>query len=304
MERKWWTLIVVCVAIFMLLLDITVVNVALPDIQRELHTSFTDLQWIVDAYALMLATFMLNAGSLADLLGRKRVFVTGVVLFTAASAACGSATSPLFLNLARGGGAAARFRGRGGAPAGADARPVALSRADVHRRPDRRLHDVGGDVLAVPLPHVVHAERARLLADRRRPPLPAALDALVPDGAARGTAVGTGARPRADRHRAHAERGGAAAHARHHAQLGLDNAARGLRRRRHRHRAREPAAGVDGRQRRAAATGGNGVPHQQHVPPGGDRDRHRGARRRLSAPQPVGPRPRAAGRRPRPRPRP
>ncbi|HJQ85214.1 MAG TPA: MFS transporter [Candidatus Binatia bacterium] len=102
LERKWQTLIVVCVAIFMLLLDITVVNVALPDIQRELHTSFTDLQWVVDAYALMLATAMLKAGSLGDLLGRKRVFVVGVILFTAASAACGAAQSPLFLNLARG----------------------------------------------------------------------------------------------------------------------------------------------------------------------------------------------------------
>src|SRR5207248_6219082 len=101
-DRKWRALIIVCVAIFMLLLDISVVNVALPDIQRELHTSFTDLQWVVDAYALMLATVMLNAGSLGDLLGRKRVFVTGVLLFTASSAACGSATSPLFLNLARG----------------------------------------------------------------------------------------------------------------------------------------------------------------------------------------------------------
>src|SRR5436305_10588335 len=102
MDRKWRALIIVCVGIFMLLLDITVVNVALPDIQRELHTSFTDLQWIVDAYALTLARFMLNAGSLADLLGRKRIFVTGVVVFTAASAACGAATSPLFLVLARG----------------------------------------------------------------------------------------------------------------------------------------------------------------------------------------------------------
>jgi EmrB/QacA subfamily drug resistance transporter len=102
MERKWWTLLIVCVAIFMLLLDITVVNVALPDMQRELHASFTDLQWVVDAYALMLATTMLNAGTLGDLLGRKRIFVAGVLLFTAASAACGSATSPLFLNVARG----------------------------------------------------------------------------------------------------------------------------------------------------------------------------------------------------------
>src|SRR5665213_3387475 len=102
MDRKWRALIVVCVGVFMLLLDITVVNVALPDIQRELHASFTDLEWVVDAYALMLASVMLNAGTLGDLLGRKRVFVTGVALFTAASAACGAATSPLFLNLARG----------------------------------------------------------------------------------------------------------------------------------------------------------------------------------------------------------
>jgi EmrB/QacA subfamily drug resistance transporter len=102
-ERKWRALIVVCVAIFMLLLDITVVNVALPDIQKELHTSFTDLQWVVDAYALMLATTMLNAGTLGDLLGRKRVFAAGIALFTLASALCGAATTPLFLILARGG---------------------------------------------------------------------------------------------------------------------------------------------------------------------------------------------------------
>jgi EmrB/QacA subfamily drug resistance transporter len=102
-ERKWRALIVVCVAIFMLLLDITVVNVALPDIQKELHTSFTDLQWVVDAYALMLATTMLNAGTLGDLLGRKRVFTAGVALFTLASVLCGAATTPLFLVLARGG---------------------------------------------------------------------------------------------------------------------------------------------------------------------------------------------------------
>ena len=108
MDRKWRALIVVCVAIFMLLLDITVVNVALPDIQKELHTSFTDLQWVVDAYALMLATVVLIAGSLGDLLGRKRVFTSGVVIFTAASALCGAAQSPLMLNLSRG------FQGIGG----------------------------------------------------------------------------------------------------------------------------------------------------------------------------------------------
>jgi EmrB/QacA subfamily drug resistance transporter len=102
MDRKWRALLIVCVAIFMLLLDITVVNVALPDIQKELHTSFTELQWVVDAYALMLATCMLNAGTLGDLLGRKRVFIVGVGLFTAASAFCGAANGPLFLDLARG----------------------------------------------------------------------------------------------------------------------------------------------------------------------------------------------------------
>src|SRR5947208_13214989 len=102
MDRKWRALIIVCVGIFMLLLDITVVNVALPDIQKELHTSFTDLQWVVDAYALLLATCMLNAGTLGDWLRRKRVFIGGVGLFTAASAACGAAPSPLFVHLARG----------------------------------------------------------------------------------------------------------------------------------------------------------------------------------------------------------
>jgi EmrB/QacA subfamily drug resistance transporter len=102
MERKWRVLTVVCIAVFMLLLDITVVNVALPNIQTELHTSFTDLQWVVDAYALTLAATILNAGSLGDLLGRKRVFLVAITLFTLASALCGAATSPLFLELARG----------------------------------------------------------------------------------------------------------------------------------------------------------------------------------------------------------
>ena len=101
MARKWWTLLAVSVAIFMLLLDITVVNVALPDIQRSLHSSFDDLQWVVNAYALTLAAFLLTAGALADLFGRRRVFVLGLAIFTASSAACGLAGSPLALNLAR-----------------------------------------------------------------------------------------------------------------------------------------------------------------------------------------------------------
>ena len=102
MARKWWTLIAVCIATFMLLLDITIVNVALPAIQRSLDASFSDLQWVVDAYALALATCVLTAGSLADLFGRKRIFLIGVALFTLASAACGAANDPLFLIIARG----------------------------------------------------------------------------------------------------------------------------------------------------------------------------------------------------------
>src|SRR5437764_5872818 len=102
MHRKWWTLLVVCVATFMLLLDITIVNVALPDIQRSLHSSFQDLQWVVDAYSLTLAALLLTAGSLADLLGRRLVFTGGLIVFTASSAVCGLSTTPLMLNLARG----------------------------------------------------------------------------------------------------------------------------------------------------------------------------------------------------------
>src|SRR5262245_9363484 len=85
----------------MLLLDITVVNVALPDIQRSLHSSFSDLQWVVNAYALTLAAFLLTAGSLADLLGRRLIFVIGLIVFTVSSAVCGLSSTPLALNLAR-----------------------------------------------------------------------------------------------------------------------------------------------------------------------------------------------------------
>src|SRR4051794_25731779 len=101
MERRWWTLIVVCAATFMLLLDITVVNVALPDIKKELNASFTDLQWVVDAYALTLASFLLTAGSLADRLGRRMIFLAGLVIFTCASLLCGLSESPAVLNVFR-----------------------------------------------------------------------------------------------------------------------------------------------------------------------------------------------------------
>jgi EmrB/QacA subfamily drug resistance transporter len=102
MDRKWWTLVTVCVGTFMLLLDVTIVNVALPKIQAGLGSSFTDLQWVVDAYALTLAALLLTAGSLADLRGRRRVFAIGLVVFSAASLLCGVAQSPLMLNLSRG----------------------------------------------------------------------------------------------------------------------------------------------------------------------------------------------------------
>src|SRR3954451_1557552 len=101
MARKWWTLLAVSVATFMLLLDITVVNTALPDIRRDLGGSFTDLQWVIDAYTLALATLVLVAGSLADRLGRRRVFVAGLAIFTVASLIIALSPSPTFLNVFR-----------------------------------------------------------------------------------------------------------------------------------------------------------------------------------------------------------
>ncbi|HEY0317004.1 MAG TPA: MFS transporter [Solirubrobacterales bacterium] len=100
--RKWWTLGAVCVATFMLLLDITVVNTALPAIQKDLGGSFTDLQWVIDAYALSLAALVLTAGSLADRLGRRRVFAVGLGIFSVASLLCALSPDPTFLNVARG----------------------------------------------------------------------------------------------------------------------------------------------------------------------------------------------------------
>jgi EmrB/QacA subfamily drug resistance transporter len=93
----------------MLLLDITIVNVALADIQADLNASLADLQWVIDAYALSLAALLLTAGSLADLYGRRLVFVIGTALFTAGSIACGAAQDIFFLQLSR------AFQGIGGA---------------------------------------------------------------------------------------------------------------------------------------------------------------------------------------------
>jgi EmrB/QacA subfamily drug resistance transporter len=100
--NKWWTLVAVCLGTFMLLLDITIVNVALPDIQVALHSSFSDLQWIVDAYALTLAAFLLTAGSLADMYGRRALYLIGLTIFTAASVLCGFSVNTLMIQLSRG----------------------------------------------------------------------------------------------------------------------------------------------------------------------------------------------------------
>jgi len=100
-DDKWWTLVAVCLGTFMLLLDITIVNVALPDIQTALHSSFSDLQWVVDAYALTLAAFLLTAGSLADMYKHHRLYLIGVGVFTVASLLCGAAQTTLMLQLSR-----------------------------------------------------------------------------------------------------------------------------------------------------------------------------------------------------------
>ncbi|WP_042364117.1 MFS transporter [Streptacidiphilus neutrinimicus] len=103
MDKKWWTLIAVCVGTFMLLLDVTIVVVALPDIQRALHATFSDVQWVVDAYALALASFLLTSGVLADRYGRRLLFLIGLVIFTAGSLLCGLAQTSLMLILSRAG---------------------------------------------------------------------------------------------------------------------------------------------------------------------------------------------------------
>src|SRR3954469_21149855 len=101
-DPKWWTLGAVCLGTFMLLLDITIVNVALPSIQQDLHSTFSDLQWVIDAYALTLAALLLTGGALADMYGRRKLYLLGLVLFVAASVLCGLAQSPLMLELSRG----------------------------------------------------------------------------------------------------------------------------------------------------------------------------------------------------------
>jgi len=99
--RTWGPLTAVCLGTFMLLLDVTIVVVALPDMARSLHASLSDLQWVVDGYALALAALLLGFGAAADILGRRRVHVAGLVVFAVASLLCGLAGGPGALVAAR-----------------------------------------------------------------------------------------------------------------------------------------------------------------------------------------------------------
>jgi EmrB/QacA subfamily drug resistance transporter len=100
-RRRWMALVVVCLAQLMIVLDTTIVNVALPSIQHDLHFSQGNLTWVVNAFLVTFGSFLLLAGRLGDLLGRKRVFLAGLVLFTVASLLCGAAPNQGFLIAAR-----------------------------------------------------------------------------------------------------------------------------------------------------------------------------------------------------------
>src|SRR5580704_3892217 len=100
-NRKWFALAIICVAQFMVILDVSIVNVALPSIQRGLHFSEQNLLWVLNAYALFFGGFLMLGGRVADKLGRRRVFVTGVMLFSVASLFCGLASSSGWLVAAR-----------------------------------------------------------------------------------------------------------------------------------------------------------------------------------------------------------
>src|SRR3954463_5383154 len=96
-NRKWWTLAAMCFALFMVMLDNTVVNVALPSIQKDLGASITSLEWTVNAYTLTFAVLLVTGGRLGDIFGRRRMFLFGVVVFAVSSAAIGLAPNDGFL---------------------------------------------------------------------------------------------------------------------------------------------------------------------------------------------------------------
>ena len=92
-NRKWWTLGAVAFGLFMIMLDNTVVNVALPTMQKDLNVSTSKLEWVVVSYALTFAALLITGGKLGDVYGRRRLFVIGLAIFTASSLACGLATT-------------------------------------------------------------------------------------------------------------------------------------------------------------------------------------------------------------------
>ena len=108
-DRRWLILVIACLAQFMVVLDVTIVNIALPSVQRGLHFSASNLQWVINAYTLIFGGFLLLGGRAADLIGRRRLFVVGIILFTAASALNGFAQSSAMLIIGRG------LQGLGGA---------------------------------------------------------------------------------------------------------------------------------------------------------------------------------------------
>jgi EmrB/QacA subfamily drug resistance transporter len=95
--NPWVILLVVSLGFFMTLLDLTIVNIAIPNMISKLHASLDDILWVINAYALVLAVLLITAGRLGDLLGQRRVFFAGIAVFTLASAACGVAPSPAWL---------------------------------------------------------------------------------------------------------------------------------------------------------------------------------------------------------------
>ena len=95
--NPWAVLVVVSLGFFMTLLDLTIVNIAIPNMIDKLHASLDDVLWVLNAYALVLAVLVITAGRLGDLLGPRTMFVAGIAVFTVASAACGFAPSPAAL---------------------------------------------------------------------------------------------------------------------------------------------------------------------------------------------------------------
>ena len=132
-RARWIALVVVCLAQLMSIIDGTIVNVALPQIQRDLHFTQSNLTWVLNGYLITFGSFLLLAGRLGDLIGRRRIFLVGVTVFTLASAACGLADSQGQLIVARFVQGLGRRR-RGGRDRGHHHRRVPLARESAPRR--------------------------------------------------------------------------------------------------------------------------------------------------------------------------